>query len=165
MKKIIYAALATITGLVLLFSYRTSLGASVPETATGLAPATGTSTSGNAGSSGPSSSSGSSGSSSGSGATTSGLGNGTFTGQTADTQWGPVQVAITVSGGSITSVDVPQYPNGNGRDREINAYALPQLVSETISAQSANIDMVSGATYTSQGYLQSLQSAIDHAKA
>ena len=60
---------------------------------------------------------------------------------------------------------MPEYPNGNGRDQQINSYALPQLVSETLSAQSASIDMVSGATYTSQGYLQSLQSAIDQATA
>jgi len=75
-----------------------------------------------------------------------------------------VQVAITVSGGKITNVAVPQYPNNNGRDVEIANYSLPQLISETLSAQSANIDMVSGATYTSEGYLQSLQSAIDQAK-
>jgi len=75
-----------------------------------------------------------------------------------------VQVAITVSGGKITNVAVPQYPNNNGRDVEIANYSLPQLITETLSAQSANIDMVSGATYTSEGYLQSLQSAIDQAK-
>jgi uncharacterized protein with FMN-binding domain len=75
-----------------------------------------------------------------------------------------VQVAITVAGGKITNVDVPQYPNGSGRDVEIANYSLPQLISETLSAQNANIDMVSGATYTSEGYLQSLQSAIDQAK-
>jgi uncharacterized protein with FMN-binding domain len=74
-----------------------------------------------------------------------------------------VQVTITVAGGKITSVAVPQYPNGNGRDTEINAYALPILKQETLSAQSANIDTVSGATVTSDGYLQSLQAALDAA--
>jgi uncharacterized protein with FMN-binding domain len=54
-----------------------------------------------------------------------------------------------------------QYPNGNGRDAEINSYALPILIKETTGQQSASIDMVSGATVTSGGYLQSLQSAID----
>ena len=54
-----------------------------------------------------------------------------------------------------------QYPDGNGRDREINAQALPVLVQETLSAQNADIDMVSGATVTSTGYVQSLQSALD----
>jgi len=72
-------------------------------------------------------------------------------------------VAITVKDGRITAVDVPVYPNGNGRDAQINSYALPTLVQETLSAQSAQIDTVSGATVTSDGYLQSLQSAIDQA--
>ena len=74
-----------------------------------------------------------------------------------------MQVSITVSNGTITKVAVPQYPDGNGRDAEINANALPELVRETIDAQSAKIDMVSGATVTSDGYLSSLQSAIDQA--
>jgi uncharacterized protein with FMN-binding domain len=85
------------------------------------------------------------------------------TGEVAQTRWGPVQVRLTLAGGKITAVDVVQYPDGNGRDRAINDEALPVLVQETISAQSANIDMVSGATVTSTGYLQSLQSALDQA--
>jgi uncharacterized protein with FMN-binding domain len=60
-------------------------------------------------------------------------------------------------------VSVLQSPNGNPRDQEINAYALPILVQESLDAQSANIDMVSGATVTSDGYLQSLQGALDKA--
>jgi uncharacterized protein with FMN-binding domain len=56
-----------------------------------------------------------------------------------------------------------QFPNGNGRDQEINAYAVPQLNAEVVKAQSASIDAVSGATVTSDGYIQSLQSAIDQA--
>ena len=87
----------------------------------------------------------------------------TVTGATAQTQWGPVQVQLAVSGGKITKVTVLQYPSGNGRDTEINNYALPILIRETTSQQSAQIDMVSGATVTSTGYLQSLQSAIDKA--
>jgi uncharacterized protein with FMN-binding domain len=87
----------------------------------------------------------------------------TVTGAVAQTRWGPVQVAITVASGKITAVDVPQYPDGNHKDEEINADALPTLKQETLSAQSADIDMVSGATVTSQGYLQSLQSALDQA--
>ena len=87
----------------------------------------------------------------------------TVTGSTVDTQWGPVQVQLSISGGRITDVAVPQYPSGNSQDDAINSYALPILVRETLSAQSANIDMVSGATVTSTGYIQSLQSAIDQA--
>jgi len=67
------------------------------------------------------------------------------------------------SGGKITSVQGVQQPDGNRRDEEINASAVPTLVQETLDAQSAKIDMVSGATVTSEGYLQSLQSALDQA--
>ena len=70
---------------------------------------------------------------------------------------------ITLAGGQITDVTAVQYPNGNGRDQEINAYALPVLAREALAAQSAQIDLVSGATVTSDGYVQSLQSAIDKA--
>ncbi|MEU6788568.1 FMN-binding protein [Nonomuraea angiospora] len=87
----------------------------------------------------------------------------TVTGDPADTRWGPVQVAITVSGGKIADVQVLQAPDGNRRDIEINDAALPILTQEALSAQSAQIDTVSGATYTSEGYARSLQSAIDRA--
>ncbi|WP_373887159.1 FMN-binding protein [Acidipropionibacterium jensenii] len=67
-------------------------------------------------------------------------------------------------GGRITAVNVPQYPSG-GRSDEINARAVPTLVSETLGAQSARVDMVSGATFTSEGYTTSLQNALDQARA
>ena len=81
----------------------------------------------------------------------------------AQTQWGPVQVQLDISNRRITDVSVVQYPNGNGTDQEINSYALPILTQETVDSQSAHIDMVSGATVTSNGYLESLQSALDQA--
>ena len=74
-----------------------------------------------------------------------------------------VQVEITVENGRITESTVLQVPWSNGKDQEINSHAVPILNSETVDAQSASIDMVSGATYTSQGYIGSLQSAIDQA--
>ena len=86
-----------------------------------------------------------------------------YTGEVADTRWGPVQVKITVADGTITDVTVPQSPSGNPRDIEINDQALPILIQETLDSQCAHIDMVSGATVTSDGYLQSLQSALDKA--
>jgi uncharacterized protein with FMN-binding domain len=99
-----------------------------------------------------------------SGSSTSGTGNAsTVTGSVAQTRWGPVQVELTVSGGRVTGVQVVQYPSGNPQDDQINGYALPVLIQETLDAQSANIDMVSGATVTSVGYQQSLQSALDQA--
>jgi uncharacterized protein with FMN-binding domain len=87
----------------------------------------------------------------------------TVTGSAVATRWGPVQVQVTVANKRITAVTVLQAPASNGRDQQINSYALPQLKAETLAAQSANIDMVSGATYTSTGYIGSLQSALDKA--
>jgi uncharacterized protein with FMN-binding domain len=90
----------------------------------------------------------------------------TTTGQVAQTRWGPVQVQITTdASGTITNVEVVEYPSGNREDEQINSFALPKLVQATLGAQSADIDMVSGATVTSAGYLQSLQSALDEARA
>jgi len=74
-----------------------------------------------------------------------------------------VQVEITVANGTVTDVSVIDYPSSNGKDQQINARALPVLVQETLDAQSADIDMVSGATVTSEGYLESLQAALDEA--
>ena len=90
-------------------------------------------------------------------------GNGTFQGASAQTPFGPVQVEIVVQNGKITSANAIKYPSGSRRDVQIASYAVPQLNAEAVQAQSANISMVSGATYTSDGYLQSLQSAIDQA--
>ncbi|MBO0812721.1 MAG: FMN-binding protein [Microlunatus sp.] len=86
-----------------------------------------------------------------------------FAGVTVQTSRGPVEVKLRVRAGKIVGVSVPVHPNANSVSRKINARALPLLVHETVSAQSAKIDMISGATITSGGYLQSLQSAIDKA--
>ncbi|MEU1296832.1 FMN-binding protein [Streptomyces sp. NPDC005840] len=102
-----------------------------------------------------------------SGGSTSGpaTGTGTYTGDPVDTQYGTVQVAATLVGGKLTAVKVLQAPDANGRDQQIAGYALPRLTQEAIGAQSAHIDAVSGASYTSQGYTRSLQSALDRAHA
>ncbi|MFI0168054.1 FMN-binding protein [Streptomyces sp. NPDC017095] len=92
-------------------------------------------------------------------------GTGMFTGDPVDTRYGTVQVAATLAKGRITAVRVLHAPDENGRDQEITSYALPRLTQEAIGAQSADIDAVSGASYTSQGYMQSLQSALDQAHA
>jgi uncharacterized protein with FMN-binding domain len=72
-----------------------------------------------------------------------------------------VQVQITLTGGKLTAVDVLQVPEDNPKDQQINDYAVPVLKQEALTAQSASIDSVSGATYTSDGYIRSLQSALD----
>jgi uncharacterized protein with FMN-binding domain len=84
-------------------------------------------------------------------------------GGVVDTQYGPVQVEITVRGGRIVKAHTLQHPSGDGQTDRINGYAVPQLDQEAMSAQSAQIDTVSGATFTSEGYRRSLQSALDAA--
>ena len=180
MKRITYWVMATVTVLVLLFSYRTSLhsdfaAASSQRTVQSSSVATGVSATGSGGgsgsgdgadtstgsSTGSAGSAGSSSSASGSNSSASG----TFTGDSVDTRWGPVQVQITVSSGKITAVQAVVYPTDNQRDVEINNQALPILADEAVKAQSSQIDTVSGATVTSDGYISSLQSAIDQANA
>jgi uncharacterized protein with FMN-binding domain len=92
------------------------------------------------------------------------LADGTYTGATKTNRWGPVQVQITVTGGRITTVDVLQVPSSKAKDVAINNRAVPRLVQETLAAQSAAVHSVSGATYTSTSYSQSLQTAIDAAR-
>ena len=154
MKRIVLWFMSTLTVVTLLFGYHTSTSSesvtgatsvlSAPaDQATAAQPDTGTGTTTDDG--------------------TASASPVTVTGSSADTRWGPVQVEVTVADGTITDVTVVDYPTENGKDRQINARALPVLVQETLDAQSADIDMVSGATVTSDGYLQSLQSALDQA--
>ncbi|MGW4752683.1 FMN-binding protein [Streptomyces chartreusis] len=91
-------------------------------------------------------------------------GSGTVTGEAAQTQYGAVQVRLTVSNGKITRAEAVQAPKG-GQSDQITANAVPKLNQAVVAAQGADIDAVSGATYTSAGYKESLQSAIDKAKA
>jgi len=76
--------------------------------------------------------------------------------------WGPLEIRAVVGGGRLTSVVVLQRTDG-GRSSQIDSYALPVLTAEALKAQSADIDIVSGATYTSTGYARSLQAALDSA--
>jgi uncharacterized protein with FMN-binding domain len=148
MKRIVLWCMSTLTALVLLFGYHTSTSsqAAAGGQSSAVAPVQS-----------------SSGATSGTSASGTSTGSTTVTGDTASTRWGPVQVELTIADGSITDVSVVQYPNGNGKDQQINARALPVLIQETLDTQNANIDMVSGATVTSEGYLESLQSALDKA--
>ena len=157
MKRIVLWFMSTLTVVTLLFGYHTSTSSVMAGgTSSVVADPSGTSS----GSTSGSTSGTTSGTTDGGGSATSPL---SVTGDSTDTRWGPVQVRITVDGGTITDVTVVDYPSGNGRDQQINARALPVLVRETLDAQNANIDMVSGATVTSEGYIGSLQSAIDQA--
>mgnify|MGYP003296819476 CR=1 FL=1 len=153
MKRIALWLLSTVSALVLLFGYHTST--SGPESQSQGTVFTSTLP---AGSTADTSSKRSVGSGTGGGGRSV-----TATGAVADTRWGPVQVQLTSRGGTITKVSVLQHPTGNSTSDDINNYALPILVRDTLDAQGTDIHMVSGATYTSTGYVQSLQSALDRA--
>lgn len=88
---------------------------------------------------------------------------GAYTGSLADAYYGNVQVSVTISGGKITDVRFLQYPNTHQTSVIINQQAMPYLKQEAIQAQSANVQIVSGATFTSQAFQQSLQSALSQA--
>lgn len=146
MRRIVIAIGATLSGLALLFSWPTSTNRPVSGAPTALGADSGSATAG-----------ASAGASSGSSGTS-----GTFDGEAVSTRYGDVQVEITVTDGVVTAADAIQHPTG-GRNNQINDYAVPVLNDEAVNAQSAQIDMVSGATFTSMGYAQSLQSALDRA--
>ncbi len=88
-----------------------------------------------------------------------------FNGPTIDTEYGPVQIQAQISHGALAEVAVMQSPSAQRESVRINSDALPALRTEALAAKSARIDTVSGATYTSDAYRQSLQSALDAAKA
>lgn len=161
-RRIALWGLTSVGALVLLFSYRTSTSSALPTVGpTGPAPtaATGGTSTGTSAPATPTTSSASSASS----ASKNSAYSGSVTGTAADTRYGPVQAKVILAKGKITAVDLVQVPDSSGRDQEINSQAVPELVQETLQAQNAQIDMISGATYTSEGYVQSLQSALDQA--
>jgi uncharacterized protein with FMN-binding domain len=88
----------------------------------------------------------------------------TITGKSVSTRYGDVEIQLTLTGSRITAVTPVKLPDSNEVDQEIDQQAVPILIQETLTAQSATIDAVSGATYTSDGYVRSLQSALDKAK-
>ncbi len=145
LRRIVLASAVTASGLVMLLALKPH---TAPAIAVAPAPTASSSSGANSGT--------------GSGGSTA-TGTRTVTGETAQTRWGPVQVRITLENGRITDVSAVQSPSDNPRDQEINSYALPELRREVLAAQSAKVDTVSGATYTSDGYRQSLQSALDSA--
>lgn len=167
-RRIVLAGAGTATALVLLFGYHTSTqgiggpGTSVLAAGAGTGTRAGSGGSAAVGGSGGSTGSAGSGATSGSGSSGAAQG-GTFTGGVAQTMWGPVQVQITVVGGKVTDAQAVVVPSGNMRDMSINQYAVPILNQEAVQASSAQIDAVSGATVTSDGYIASLQSALDAA--
>lgn len=159
------AIVATALGLVLLFSFKTPDTA--PSRAVGTPPSVGDaagasprplpSSSAVGAGSGPKPRAGSTPRPTAQGEST------TVTGDDVPNQFGDVQVQVTFSNGKITDVKALQLPYDRRRSAAISQYVEPVLRSETLQAQSAQIDLISGATYTSDSYAQSLQSAIDKA--
>jgi uncharacterized protein with FMN-binding domain len=190
MRRLLLALVSTAAGLAAVLSFKTQGSAATSGAA--AAPQTGTQASSSAPASTGSASSGSGGTASGSGTAAPGSGTAapgsggstsagtrsgtagsagsagaaggrTLTGTVASTPYGPMQVAVTMAGKKITGVKVLQETNTGALSEQIDANAVPQLTKETLAAQSARIDAVSGASYTSSGYIKSLQSALDQA--
>jgi uncharacterized protein with FMN-binding domain len=90
---------------------------------------------------------------------------GTVTGPLVGTRWGVVQVQVTIAGGEIADVTALQLPDGDPHSAQLSQRAEPRLRSSALAAQDANVDIVSGATYTSLAYARSLQAALDSARA
>lgn len=152
MRRAVLAFGSTVAGLILLLSFRSH---TAPPASAGVSAA-GTSSKSSAGAAPSASPSGGA-----TGGTTAG--GKVVTGEVVNGPYGPSQVAITLSGGKITKVTVLQHTDDGANSQQIDGNALPKLTAETLTAQSAKIDAVSGASYTSAGYIRSLQSALDKA--
>jgi uncharacterized protein with FMN-binding domain len=177
MRRAVLALGSTVAGLILLLSFRSHTGSA----ASAGVSAAGTSSGSSAGTAGNGSSGGSAGGSmsgapasasppakgrpAGQSSGGSAAGGRVVTGDVVNGPYGPSQVAITLSGNKITKVTVLQHTDDGSNSQQIDGNALPKLTSETLAAQSAKIDAVSGASYTSAGYIKSLQSALDKAQA
>jgi uncharacterized protein with FMN-binding domain len=140
MRRVILAVTGTIAGLVALLGFRSHVPSSGPAVAEGTAAKPGP-----VASSAP-------------------LPPGArgIDGDVANTAYGPVQVQVVVADDKITGVNILEQPSGTAHDLQIGQVAFPKLISETLQAQSAQVDAVSGASYTSAGYIKSLQSALDN---
>lgn len=138
MRRIAAWALGTVTVLVLVFGYHTSTSSRFAGAAQVVADRDRAATPGT-------------------------LASGPVDGDVVTTRFGVVQVRVVVTDGRIASVEALHFPDRDRHDQMINARALPILGAEVVAAQSAEVDAVSGATLTSQGYLRSVQSALDRA--
>jgi uncharacterized protein with FMN-binding domain len=174
LRRVILAICATAVVLVLVLSFKThtqSAPGTSPAAALGTPAPGGTGAAGTAGTQGSGAAGGGAAASSPAAAKAASAAPGTsgpaksvtVTGAAWPTIYGPVQVRITVAGGRLTAVTATEYPEETPRDYQINSFAIPELNSEALAAGSAKIDSVSGATYTSGGYIGSLQSALDKA--
>jgi uncharacterized protein with FMN-binding domain len=146
MRRVILAVTGTVAGLVALLSFKSHSGQPSGVALSGTPDQ------------------GSTGFATGGSTTTTALpaGERAVTGNVADTVYGPVQVQVVVKANMIVKVSILEQPTSTEHDLQIGQFAFPRLIAETLTAQSARIDSVSGATYTSGGYIKSLQSALDN---
>jgi uncharacterized protein with FMN-binding domain len=171
MRRVVLALGGTIAGLVMLLSFRTHMGSAAVAGVSGAGGKTGsggTSASGTGGSAGSAGAAGSAGGVAAAAPASVSAGSGTGTAVTGNvimTGYGPTQVQLTLNAGKIVRVTVLQHTDDGASSQVIDGHALPVLNSETLTAQSARINAVSGASYTSAGYIKSLQSALDKARA
>jgi uncharacterized protein with FMN-binding domain len=170
MRRLLLALAGTAAGLAAVLSFKTqgsaaTSGVAAPETAAQGSASAAAST----GSTSPKSGGGTAaarqgGTAARQGGTAAAAGAKVLTGAVDNTSYGPMQVQVTMAGSKITGVKVLQQTNTGSLSQQIDANAIPQLTKETLAAQSARIDAVSGASYTSAGYIKSLQSALDQAR-
>ena len=161
MRRAVLALGGTVAGLILLLSFRSH---TAPTASAGVAPSTATTPTSAATSAAPAPPAPKATQTrTGTGGAAATGGTRVVTGEVVNGPYGPSQVAITLSGGKITKVTVLQHTDDGVNSQQIDGNALPKLTAETLAAQSAKIDAVSGASYTSAGYIKSLQSALDKA--
>jgi uncharacterized protein with FMN-binding domain len=141
MRRVILAVTGTVAGLVALLSFKTHSGGQSGVALSGTPAQAGTGST-----------------------STAALpaGERAITGNVANTAYGPVQVQLVVKANRIVKVSILEQPTSTTHDVQIGQFAFPKLIAETLTSQSARIDSVSGATYTSGGYIKSLQSALDN---
>ena len=172
MRRLLLALAGTAAGLAAVLSFKTqgsaaTSGMAAPVTGTqgsaSAAASTGSTSPKSTGGTGAAQQGGTGGAQQG-GGTAAAAGAKVLTGAVDNTSYGPMQVQVTMAGSKITGVKVLQQTNTGSLSQQIDANAIPQLTKETLAAQSARIDAVSGASYTSAGYIKSLQSALDQAR-
>ncbi len=149
-RRLVLLVAGTVTGLVLILSYRTPASNVTSFGSASQSSGVTHSSSGNGGGSGGG----------GSNSSNAAPSTRTVTGSMVNTQFGPVQVKVTTRGNTITDVQALVLPSGDSHSAQISQYAAPRLRQQALSVQSAGIDGIAGASYTSQGYRQSLQSAL-----
>src|SRR5438105_5483348 len=146
MRRVILAVTGTIAGLVALLAFRSHVPSTVSAASSSTGPGAGAGSGSGGAAAGPAGPGGQPAASASLAA-----GERAVDGNVANTAYGPVQITVLVKQGKIVKVNILEQPSSTARDLQIGQFAFPQLVSETLTAQSARIDAVSGASYTSAG--------------